>query len=210
MIGDVNMQSLSTAKARLSTEKALRADKRTVADEAQGRAATAAAEVKTCQAHEAELRQQRAEFIAAMKPVAAHSISERLNKAGVFTEVAESKYAECTRAHTVAAAALAQATEAVSAAARAVRVQERADLIARCEAALDHLISLGRSLEGFAGPLTERPPELSALLERLPKPDPLHTPVNELRGFVSQRRWDQRLAELMADDEAEQARAAAA
>jgi hypothetical protein len=49
-----------------------------------------------------------------MKPVAAHSISERLNNAGVFTEVAEAKLAECVRIHADAVAALHASEAAVT------------------------------------------------------------------------------------------------
>jgi hypothetical protein len=209
----MDMKSLNNAKAR-------RTDARTVVDEAQIRTAADAADLLVCEGHVAELVERRAGYVASAKPVAVIAVDERLLKARVNVEVAQSKATASARAHAVAAAELRAAEAAVTAIACEIRMSEVVDMAATFERALDEALRLGLSLQTFIGSEINRPlnaslrvmPEsVERALSRIPPPDGLHQTVGELRGvFGDTDGWDSRLRELVADDPEPQAEAVAA
>jgi hypothetical protein len=195
--------ALANAKTHLAQATTAAAAKQTLA-------ASVAAQLDACRAVVLTETQARAGAVAAAKPSLVIEADAKLLHANIAAEIVEAR-AATIRAECDAAAVEVHAAKAeVSKTARAVRAEERSQRLARFEAAFDHMMTLGQSLEFFCGPISERPADIVAALAKIPRPDPINTPVNELRGFASTRAWDERLRELMADDAEHVAEAVAA
>jgi hypothetical protein len=200
--------------------KALRADKRTAADEAQVSLAQERAALTVCQQHGRELGERRASAIAACKADAVIAIDAELLKANIATEIAASRVVTSVGHHAQALDELRQAEAAVVAIANEIRMAEVVAMAERCERARDEELRLCLALVTFIGSEINRPinqplrvmPEIVVrVLSRVPVVDGLHQTVGELRGvFGGTDAWDRRLQELVADDPAPQAEAVAA
>ena len=160
------------------------------------------ADLLYCQDHVAERLKHRAAGVASCRSDKVVRADEQILRGNIAVEIAAGKLAQSITTHAAAVAAHATADEAVRQAADAIRVAERADIAARFVAAMDTALALGERLEFFTGPVFALPPDIVEALARVPKPDPMHTPLNQLRygGAPSQLKWERRLVELMADE----------
>jgi hypothetical protein len=194
-------QSLLTAKRR-------RSDASTAVADASIRAASAAAELKVCNAHVAELLERRAGCIAAAKPDDVIAVDAELLKARVAAEIARSRATASHAQHAAAVVELHAAETAVGEAARDVVLEEMVGLAAKFTAALDAALKIGAELQALAmrdhlrTPLNVSVPmlphEVEDALARLPQPDQLNVPMHVLRNGVDSRAWAERVAELTA------------
>ena len=195
----------------LETVKAHRGEASMLVSEAMIHAAADAADVEVCKSHIATLEQQRVAAVVACKPDDVIAIDGELLRARIAVEIATARAAASTKDHGAAVTALRDATAAVETAAHAVLISEMLELAESVTSALDRVLDLGSQLRALASmsALTVRPHasipsiprEITQVLERLPQPDPLRTPLHLLRaGGVVSNAWADRMAVLTADN----------
>jgi hypothetical protein len=192
---------------------ARRNDARTALAEATIRADADAADVLACEGHMTTLKRARATAIAAARPTAAIAVDAELLRASVVGEIAATRSVSSAAKHAEAVAALRAAEAAVAAAARAQIDSEMVELARQFEAQFDHAIETGEQLRELStldhkpiplGARSTLPAAVTRALERLPKRNPLDTPIDQLRGAaVHSDRWSKRLAQLTAAESAE-------
>ena len=190
----------------LETAKSRRAQASTAVRVAAVSASADLLDAKACEGHVATLEKRRAGAVASNKPNSVISIDGELLRARVAVEIAASKSATSTVRHASAVAALHDAANAVTQAARAVIDSEMVALAVEFTAALDAALGIGEQLRELTlrdhptsiGAASNLPAVVEQALSRMPRPDPLNTPLHILRNGGSSGALAKRLSDLAA------------
>jgi hypothetical protein len=203
---------MTESESALAAAKTHRAEASTALQVAAISASTDLLDVDVCKSHVAAVEQARAAAITAAKPAAAMKADSALLSARISLEIAEARAKASTDKHTAAVAADIAAKAGVTQAARVQIDAEMIDLAAEFSQALDAAFKIGERLQALSlrdnrptsvGAVSTLPKPVEQALERMPKSDPLHVPVNILRYGASSTAWADRYGALLTtDDEA--------
>ena len=196
------------SRAALAAAKIRRAEATTALDALKIKADANAAELVACCDQVGMLEKRRAAAIASAKPAAVIAVDGELLRAKVGAQIAAARAAKGAEKLAAATAELGEAEKAVTAAAHAHIEAAMIELANTCNESYEAWLATCEQLAALADddPLNRRigtpervlPPQVQTALERMPRPDPFHTPVPLLRGNgAHHNEFAQRLAELI-------------